>query len=89
MKTPIIRELCTDNLGNLSQNKLWAHVAKAAATAIFIRTGWNAQSVESVTWLLLAYVAVVGGSELAAKAMNLRWGGNGTAAKPPVEGQQP
>lgn len=75
----LVRLLVQDDAtGRVSASKLWANVAKAAATAVFLKQGlWvhPPPSMEGLAWLTLVYVGTVGGSELAAKAMHLRWGG--------------
>jgi hypothetical protein len=62
-----------DPNGNFSASKFWTNVAYAVATYLVIA------NVDSENWeLLLVYVATVGGSEVAKKFLNMRYGnGNG------------
>ena len=64
-----MNKLWADPQGNFSASKWWTTVAYTAATAIILI---NAQS---VTWeMLLAYMATVGGSEIAKKYLTMRYG---------------
>ena len=60
-----------DPLGRFSAAKFWTQVAYATATYIVIKhasgTNWE---------LLLVYIATVGGSEVAKKFLNMRYGNN-------------
>jgi hypothetical protein len=62
-----------DPHGKFSASKFWTNVAYATATYVVI------QHAGSTNWeLLLVYVATVGGSEVAKKFLNMRYGnGNG------------
>ena len=57
--------------GHPSTSKLWKHIAYAVATYIVL-------TMQNVTWeVLLVYMAIVGGSEVASKLIALRYGGGG------------
>lgn len=70
--------------GQTSTSKLWTHVAYAVATYIVV-------TMQNVTWeILLVYMAVVGGSEIAKRVLTLKYGGGqndkqetGTRPSPP------
>ena len=70
----MINALCRDPHGKFSASKFWTNVAYATATYVVIANA-NATNWE----LLLVYVATVGGSEVAKKFLNMRYG-NGTAS---------
>ena len=54
--------------GKLSTSKIWSHIAYAAATWIVIN------KVDAADWeMLLVYMAVVGGSEIAKKILTLKF----------------
>ena len=65
MTNPLFR----DPNGNFSTSKFWTNVAYATATYVVIMNA-NATNWE----LLLVYVATVGGSEVAKKFLNMRYG---------------
>jgi len=67
----MINALCRDPHGRFSASKFWTNVAYATATYVVIANA-NATNWE----LLLVYVATVGGSEVAKKFLNMRYGGN-------------
>lgn len=53
-----LAELTTDaNTGRLSHTKLWPNVANAAATAIFLREGWDHRLTPEI-WAI--YLTAVG-----------------------------
>lgn len=57
--------------GNSSASKIWTNIAYAVATYIVL-------TMQNVTWeVLLVYMAIVGGSEVASKLIALRYGGGG------------
>ncbi|STQ91384.1 hypothetical protein [Iodobacter fluviatilis] len=56
----------------LSHSKLWANVACAASTAVFIKQGW-AGTLSSEGWLV--YLGVVGGYAVARHWLATRKGG--------------
>ena len=60
--------------GKFSASKFWTQVAYATATYLVI------EHMNSENWeLLLVYIATVGGSEVAKKFLNMRYGaGNNT-----------
>lgn len=64
-----MKNLFRDPKGDFSASKFWTTVAYSTATGIMIaqadRVGWE---------MLLAYMAVVGGSEVAKKLITVRWG---------------
>ena len=61
-----------DPHGRFSASKFWTQVAYATATYVVI------QHASGTNWeLLLVYIATVGGSEVAKKFLNMRYG-NGT-----------
>ena len=61
-----------DPHGKFSASKFWTNVAYATATYVVI------QHAGAANWeLLLVYVATVGGSEVAKKFLNMRYGTNG------------
>ena len=70
--------------GHPSTSKLWKHIAYAVATYIVL-------TMQNVTWeILLVYMAVVGGSEIAKRVLTLKYGGGqnekqetGTRPSPP------
>ena len=65
-----------DPHGKFSASKFWTNVAYATATYVVI------QHAGAANWeLLLVYVATVGGSEVAKKFLNMRYGNgnNGNA----------
>lgn len=54
-----LAELITNpDTGRLSHTKLWANVACAASTAVFLKQGW-AGTLSTESWLV--YLGVVGG----------------------------
>jgi hypothetical protein len=60
---------CRDPNGNFSASKFWTNVAYAVATYLVI------VHMTSSNWeLMLVYVATVGGSEVAKKWLNMRYG---------------
>lgn len=65
-----------DKSGNLSHTKLWANIAYAAMTAVFVHMGWHGQ-VDG--WWLFAYGAVVAGSGVATKLVALKYGSSNGA----------
>ena len=80
MTNPLFR----DPNGNFSTSKFWTNVAYATATYVVIMNA-NATNWE----LLLVYVATVGGSEVAKKFLNMRYGGStGSIAPPPQPSPQ-
>ena len=62
--------LCSDPNGKFSTSKFWTNIAYGVATYVIIKyangTNWE---------LLLVYMATVGGSEVAKKFLNMRYGG--------------
>jgi hypothetical protein len=67
----MINALCRDPHGQFSASKFWTNVAYATATYVVIANA------NSTNWeLLLVYVATVGGSEVAKKFLNMRYGGS-------------
>ena len=70
----MINPLFSDPHGKFSASKFWTNVAYATATYVVIANA-NATNWE----LLLVYVATVGGSEVAKKFLNMRYG-NGTGS---------
>jgi hypothetical protein len=74
--------LFSDPHGKFSTSKFWTNVAYATATYVVITNA------NSTNWeLLLVYVATVGGSEVAKKFLNMRYGngnhtGSGTTDPP-------
>ena len=61
-----------------SASKIWMHIAYGVSTYIMLK-------MENVGWeILLVYMAVVGGSEIAKKLLTMRFGGN----TPPTPNQQ-
>ena len=61
-----------DPHGKFSASKFWTQVAYATATYVVI------QHASGANWeLLLVYIATVGGSEVAKKFLNMRYGTNG------------
>jgi hypothetical protein len=66
-------KLFLDPNGNFSASKMWTNIAYAVATYLVI------MHVNSENWeLLLVYVATVGGSEVAKKFLNMRYGNSNT-----------
>lgn len=56
--------------GKASSSKLWTHVAYGTATYIMIQTAQDPR------WeMMLVYMAVVGGSEIAKKILTMKMGG--------------
>lgn len=55
--------------GKASSSKLWTHIAYSVATYIVLTTAHDANSWE----MLLVYMAVVGGSEIAKKILTVRY----------------
>jgi hypothetical protein len=56
--------------GKASTSKLWTHIAYGTATYIMIQTAHDPK------WeMMLVYMAVVGGSEIAKKILTLKMGG--------------
>jgi hypothetical protein len=53
-----IKELFLNDGGNLSHTKLWANIACASATAVFIKIGWTGTMQADV---MLTYLGSVGG----------------------------
>ena len=70
----MIGALCRDPHGKFSASKFWTNVAYATATYVVIMNA-NATNWE----LLLVYVATVGGSEVAKKFLNMRYGNSNSA----------
>lgn len=61
--------LFRDPRGQFSASKMWTTVAYAVATYIVLIKA------ETITWeLLLVYLSVVGGSEVAKKFLNMKYG---------------
>ena len=61
-----------DPHGKFAASKFWTQVAYATATYVVI------QHASGENWeLLLVYIATVGGSEVAKKFLNMRYGTNG------------
>ena len=59
----------SDPTGAFSASKMWTQIAYAVATVIMIANANN------MTWeLMLAYLAVVGSSEVAKKYLTMRYG---------------
>ena len=55
--------------GKSSSSKIWTNIAYAVATYIVL-------TMQTVTWeILLVYMAVVGGSEIAKRVLTLKYGG--------------
>ena len=72
----MISALCRDPHGKFSASKFWTNVAYATATYVVIANA------NSTNWeLLLVYVATVGGSEVAKKFLNMRYGHHSGAGK--------
>lgn len=62
------------NSGKASASKIWMHISYGVATYIVVH-------MENVGWeVLLVYMAVVGGSEIAKKLLTLRFGGQSNVA---------
>ena len=59
--------------GKPSSSKLWTHIAYSVATYVVIKTANDANNWE----MLLVYMAVVGGSEIAKKILTLNHPGMG------------
>ena len=73
----MISALCRDPNGKFSASKFWTNVAYATATYVVIANA------NSTNWeLLLVYVATVGGSEVAKKFLNMRYGGGNSTKNP-------
>jgi hypothetical protein len=67
----MIMNFFRDPKGEFSASKFWTNVAYGVATYLVI------MNVNSENWeLLLVYVATVGGSEVAKKFLNMRYGNN-------------
>lgn len=63
--------------GKASSSKIWTHVAYGTATYIMIKTA------DSPSWeLLMVYMAIVGGSEIAKKLLTLKAGGGSDTTEP-------
>lgn len=61
--------------GKASSSKIWTHIAYAVATYILL-------TMQNVTWeILLVYMAIVGGSEIAKRLLTLKYGGNDAKTK--------
>lgn len=67
-----LSELITYETGRLSHTKLWANVACAASTAVFLKQGW-AGTLTTEGWMV--YLGLVGGYVIAQ-----RWVANRTGA---------
>ena len=80
MTNPLFR----DPTGKFSTSKFWTNVAYATATYVVIMNA-NATNWE----LLLVYVATVGGSEVAKKFLNMRYGGANAVQPTPPERIEP
>jgi hypothetical protein len=78
----VTNPLFRDPHGKFSTSKFWTNVAYATATYVVIANA------NSTNWeLLLVYVATVGGSEVAKKFLNMRYG-NGTGSAPTDQPRQ-
>lgn len=55
--------------GKMSSSKIWTHIAYGVATYVVIKTANDANNWE----MLLVYMAVVGGSEIAKKILTIRY----------------
>ena len=61
--------------GKSSSSKIWTNIAYAVATYIVL-------TMQTVTWeILLVYMAVVGGSEIAKRVLTLKYGGGQNESK--------
>lgn len=59
----------SSSTGQSSASKIWTNIAYAVATYIVL-------TMQNVTWeILLVYMAVVGGSEIAKRVLTLKYGG--------------
>ena len=66
-----MNKLWSDPQGNFSASKMWTQIAYSVATAIMLINA------NSMTWeMMLAYLAAVGGSEIAKKYLTMRYKGN-------------
>lgn len=59
--------------GQLSQTKLWANIAYAAATAAFVKQAWAGTLTPDV-WLF--YLGTVGAHTAVSKLISMRYGGD-------------
>lgn len=73
MKMPT--QICSDATGALDHHKLWYHVACAAATAVFVKIGWQATPSDSLAFLFFVYLGCVGGVPLATQFLVSKYGG--------------
>lgn len=55
--------------GKVSSSKIWTHIAYSVATYVVIKTANDANNWE----ILLVYMAVVGGSEIAKKILTINF----------------
>ena len=55
--------------GKMSSSKIWTHIAYGVATYVVIKTANDANNWE----MLLVYMAVVGGSEIAKKILTVNY----------------
>jgi hypothetical protein len=59
----------SSSTGKASSSKIWTHIAYAVATYIIL-------TMQTVTWeILLVYMAIVGGSEIAKRLLTIKYGG--------------
>ena len=73
-----LSELITNpDTGRLSHTKLWANVACAASTAVFLKQGW-AGTLTAEVWFV--YLGVVGGYAVARRWLANKSGGTDASA---------
>lgn len=66
-----LADLVTDPAtGRFSHTRLWSNIGCAAATVLFVKTGWSGQLTADV-WLI--YLGSVGGFAAVSKALSLRY----------------
>ena len=66
-----MKSLFRDPRGEFSVSKMWTNIAYAVATYVVI------QHADATHWeMLLVYMSVVGGSEVAKKFLTLKFGNN-------------
>jgi hypothetical protein len=72
-----LSDLITEpNTGRLSHSKIWANIACASATVVFVRQGW-AGTLSADIWF--AYLGIVGGYAVAQRWLASRKGGTDAA----------
>ncbi len=68
------KRMCQAADGGVDHHKVWSNVAYLTATVVFAKIGWLAQPSDGLAWLFLVYLSTVGGSQIANRFLENKYG---------------